>query len=142
MSSDTAAAVAAGAEVIELQPDLERNTVRFNMLGLPRISDDEHFERAIASGFPHSYLCLRAGRMQYQGEDGIGFVNAAVLHARVMCRSDYDLNEEDIEYARSKSPSFQAGVERLAWMGPDTYRLFQCLMPEAFTIPRPPSFDL
>lgn len=142
MNSQSAAAVAVEAEIVDLQPENTRNTGAFNMLGLPRISDNEHFDRARASGMPHSYIAVRAGRMGYDGKDGIGFFNAAELHARVMCERDYDLNEADIAFARSKSPSFQAGVERLARTEAQLHSLFEHIMPQSFALPRGPKFEI
>ena len=141
-SSATAPAVEAEADVIAFQPDTSRNSERFNMLGLPRISDDEHYRRALESGQPHSYIALRAGRMQYEGEDGLGFFNAARLHLQVMSRVNYDLDEGDITFARAQNPSFEAAVEMLKRYDAKLQYLFQCLMPDAFTIPRGPSFEI
>lgn len=61
-----------------------RDSDKFNSVGLPRILDEQHMQRALDSDDPHEYISQRAGRMEFNGEDAIGFFNAVTLHKEVI----------------------------------------------------------
>ena len=66
------------------EPKTSRNADQFNMLGLLRISDEEHFRRAVFDANPHTYLMDSMGMENKRGEDGLGFFNAVDLHVTLI----------------------------------------------------------
>ncbi|HPD83227.1 MAG: hypothetical protein R3D88_00705 [Alphaproteobacteria bacterium] len=91
-----------------------RDPDKFNMLGLPRISDAEHFKRAVEGGQPHSYIAARASRMEYHGEEGLGFFNAVDLHLKVIKSQKLIVSSDDIRKAFG-AVSFEAALEKIGY---------------------------
>jgi len=88
---------------------------KFNMDGLPRISDNKHYERALETGSPHTYISKRAGLMSFDGEDGIGFINAVQIHKRIFEQNGFELKDPDIAEAQKHSPSIRTTLEELGF---------------------------
>lgn len=96
------------AERACLDPD------KFNICGLDRIADQEHLKRALATDAPHTYIASRAGRMEFEGKDGLGFMNAVVLHKKILATQGYNPRNPDILEATKKSPSMTSALEELS----------------------------
>ncbi len=75
---DNVARLERDGESVRLDPD------KFNMVGLPRISDYEHMRRALESDNPHQYIADRSGTMNFKGEDGTGVLNAIGMHVALI----------------------------------------------------------
>lgn len=75
---DNVARLERDGEPVRLDPD------KFNMVGLPRISDYEHMSRALESHNPHQYIADRSGTMNFAGEDGTGVLNAIGMHVALL----------------------------------------------------------
>lgn len=91
-----------------------RDPDKFNIRGLPRISDAEHYKRALDSGRPHSYISARAGHIEYQDEDGLGFFNAVDLHVKIMMADTLIVPTGDINQSLRHN-SFYAALEKIGF---------------------------
>ena len=102
-----------------------RDPDKFNMFGLPRISGQKHLRRAIKSGNPHQYISERAGRMEYDGEDGLGFFDAVNLHVKVITNGTLlvpVVPDEDIQKSLG-SASFLRAIDHVGFAKlPEVYR--------------------
>ena len=69
----------------------KRNSDKFNMIGLLRISDEQHFLRALETAHPHTYLVESMGMKNSRGEDGLGWYNAIDLHLALITNGERGL---------------------------------------------------
>lgn len=97
------------------------NGVALNILGLPRISDDEHFRRAMRSDAPLSYVAARAGRMEFGGEDGMGALNAEAVMVNILRLDGFTADAGDAQKANAMNGTLRCAVERLNRFYPEDY---------------------
>lgn len=121
---------------------LSLNRAVFNTAGLPSLSDDDHFTRAMASGQPHTYLAQRAGRMSYKGEEGLGFFNAERLHIRLFRQNGQANDMSDISEATRLSPSFKGAVQWIQRNDTAIYMRLANMMPHLDAGSKPAGYDL
>ncbi len=119
------------ADNIVVNDGVERNAA-----GLPRLTDDEHFRRAIASDTPHSYISARAGRIAYEGEEGIGALNAETLHIRLLRQPGYMPDIMDIDRADKMNASMRGAIMMLARLHRDDFKRVEATLPLR-TLPAP-----
>lgn len=100
---------------------INRDVNKFNMLGLPRISDEQHFARALSSDAPLTYIAARSGRMEYQGEDGMGAMNAESVMVRVLAHDDFAPVQSDVRAACALNSTLRCAVERLQRFYPEIH---------------------
>lgn len=98
-----------------------RDGNKFNILGLPRISDKEHLDRAKKFAAPLRYVAERAGRMEYQGEDGMGALNAEEVMLNVLLQDGFTPDKDDARAAFTMNSTLRCAVERLHRFYPETY---------------------
>lgn len=107
-------------------------TVATNILGLARISDDEHFARAMQSGTPLSYVAPRAGRMEYAGEDAMGAMNAESVMIRILSQPDYRPDAADVAQAHRINNTLRCAVEHMQRFYPDEYKRIAADLPKMY----------
>ena len=89
------------------------DNANMNAAGVVRISDEEHLRRALNTDTPHHYIAERAGRMVFDGQDGIGYFNAETLHKRIIsmvAKGKVELSKADLQKSLG-TISFSGAIE-------------------------------
>ena len=108
----------------------DRDPSRFNMQGLPRISDEEHMRRAMLTDAPISYIAARAGRMVYDGEDGMGSINAEGVMICILTSEGYAPSFDDVNSAYRQNGVVRGAIAHVQRFYPEIHARLAPALPD------------